>query len=114
MLANTHRPSAAVKRLARLSKVLKNAELCRNIPATPSRLFRRPLKLRVEPSVSAVSLSLVLVGVPVDEESRVTERVNAASKSSNSKIHLRNVSQQWRDKDDRMNGPRRHTSHQCR
>jgi hypothetical protein len=90
-----------------------NPKYGRNIPATPSRLLRRPLKLSVEPSASAVSLSLVLVGVPVDVESRVTERVNAASKSSNSKIHLCvNTSQPRQGTYERNYEPGRHTSHE--
>ena len=59
--------------------------------ATPSRLFKSPLKLNVEPSVASavvVVLSLVEVGVPVELASRVTERVNAASKSSKRSMHL--------------------------
>lgn len=64
--------------------------------ATPSRLFNRPLKLSVEPSEESV-VELFEddeddedeEGVPVEVESRDTERVNAASKSSKSKIHLR-------------------------
>ena len=69
----THRPSAA---------------------ATPSRLFSRPLKLSVEPSVSSlffaedVVVDELDVGTPVDDSSREIPRVNAASRSSRSNIHL--------------------------
>lgn len=56
--------------------------------ATPSRLFRRPLRLRVEPSLVSAAALVGTVGAPVDVESRLMPRVNAASKSSNSKMHL--------------------------
>ena len=64
--------------------------------ATPSRLFKRPLKLNVEPSfasavvvvVEGLVVDVVAVGVPVELESRVRERVKAASKSSKRRMHL--------------------------
>ena len=63
----THRPSAA---------------------AIPSRLFSSPLRLKVELSSISPAALVGAVGVPVDVESRLMPRVNAASKSSNSNIHL--------------------------
>lgn len=71
----THRPSAA---------------------ATPSRLFSRPLRLNVEASSSFESsfafsdfvAAVALLGAPVDDSSREMPRVNVASKSSRSRIHL--------------------------
>ena len=77
-ISETHRPSAA---------------------ATPSRELRRPLRLNVDPSLfSSLFFALdvldeveeeeVPVGAPVDFSSREMPRVNAASKSSRSRIHL--------------------------
>jgi hypothetical protein len=49
------------------------------------RAFNKPLRLRLFPSLSEELEELeeddLVVGTPVDEESRVTERVNAASRS---------------------------------
>lgn len=52
------------------------------------RALSSPLKLRVLPSLESVVLELVVVdedelplGAPVDDASRVRERVNAASRS---------------------------------
>ena len=64
--------------------------------ATPSRLLKRPLKLKVEPSLFASVVVVVVegfvdavdAGAPVEVESRVKERVKAASKSSKRRIHL--------------------------
>lgn len=62
--------------------------------ATPSRLLRRPLRLSVEAESSFDSSfsfavgAVALVGAPVEDSSREMPRVNAASKSSSSKIHL--------------------------
>lgn len=63
--------------------------------ATPSKLFSKPLRLRVEPSLFSVAVAevaavdVVDVGAPVDAESRLTDRVKAASKSSRRRMHLR-------------------------
>ena len=76
-ISETHRPSAA---------------------ATPSRELRRPLRLNVDPSLfSSLFFALDVldeveeeelpVGAPVDFSSREMPRVNAASKSSRSRIH---------------------------
>lgn len=65
--------------------------------ATPSRLFKRPLRLKVEPSLAESLASLVVavdslvVGAPVEEASRETPLVNAASRSYKSR-HDRAVS----------------------
>jgi len=64
-----------------------------NLPvlaATPSREFSRPERERVLGSSGAVTVAtvvevvvvVVVVGTPVDFASRVTERVNAASRST--------------------------------
>lgn len=83
----------ANKRLCVISDVINKSKCETYRPsaaATPSRLFSKPLKLNVDPSDSVVvDVDVVeVVGVPVDLESRLTERVNAASKSSKSRIHL--------------------------
>lgn len=67
--------------------------------ATPSRELRSPLRLKVDPSLlSSLFFALDVVdvdeedelpvGAPVDFSSREMPRVNAASKSSRSRIHL--------------------------
>ena len=63
--------------------------------ATPSRLFSSPLRLNVLVASSDLSSSFpfgagteLLVGAPVEVSSRETPRVNAASRSSRSNIHL--------------------------
>jgi hypothetical protein len=63
----THQPSAAV---------------------IPSRLFNSPLRLKVVPSSILLVASLGAIGVSVNVESQLMPQVNAASKSSNSNIHL--------------------------
>jgi hypothetical protein len=50
-----------------------------------SKLVKSPLRLRVEPPFPSVAVLVGTVGSPVD----VMSGVNAASKSSNSKMHLR-------------------------
>lgn len=61
--------------------------------ATPSSPLRRPLKLSVDPSELLELLSddesFDSLGVPVDLESRETDRVKAASKSSSKRMHLK-------------------------
>lgn len=59
------------------------------------RALSNPLKLRLFPSFSVpleeldeLVVFVVVRGMPVDEESRVTERVNAASKSSRRRMQL--------------------------
>jgi len=69
-----------------------------SLAATPSRALSSPLRLREFPSLESSGmaavlrrddpLALVSVGVPVEAASRVTERVNAASRSSRRRIHL--------------------------
>jgi len=69
-----------------------------SLAATPSRALSNPLRLRLFPSFESSEggaalrrddpLALVSTGVPVEDASRVTERVNAASRSSRRRIHL--------------------------
>jgi hypothetical protein len=69
-----------------------------SLAATPSRALSNPLRLRLLASFESSGrveilrrddpLALVSTGVPVEDASRVTERVNAASRSSRRRIHL--------------------------
>ena len=58
--------------------------------SAPSRLFNKPLRLSVDPSEASEACLVATVGAPVEEASRVSERVKAASRSSRSSIHLQN------------------------
>lgn len=86
------KPSKSSQLLGQISSYLSHLP---SAAATPSKAFKRPLKLSVEPSELSESLSFLEeeedeldVGAPVDFSSRDTPRVNAASRSSRSRMHL--------------------------
>lgn len=78
---------------------LENATHRPSVAATPSKLFRRPLKVRVDSPLLLFSKFGEVgsvegdgpIGAPVDLSSREIPRVKAASKSSRSKILLKTV-----------------------